>query len=327
NGFFGGCSFIRDLFSLFGRFFWWLFFHSKLMPKNLGVQQRSQIVGMWQAGLSVRTIALRMGVPKSTVHDTIRRFREHGTCADRPKTGRPPLLNQADRHNLDEFITHNQRANLNEISQAIPNNVSNRTISKAIHDLGKRSCIAHKKPYLRELDFNRRLTFAQQLIRSGFGEHLKKSTYCKIFKLTIVRANDHSCIQTTLATILQLHGQCTLYLDSRTHCDDGRWRPNSHCPNIKRMASHQSDRQAALASPLPRPQSNRKCLESFENLGNETSPAPHNGQITCAIQSAWDDLSPAFFEKLLIGMQKRLEAVVESHGGPTQCICTNTSYM
>ncbi|MBW0473417.1 hypothetical protein O181_013132 [Austropuccinia psidii MF-1] len=133
-----------------------------LMPSNLGVEKRSQIVGMSQASLSIRKIALRMGVPKSAVHDTIRRFQEHGACADRPKPGRPPLLNEADRQNLDNYITHNRRANLNKILQAIPNNVSNRTISKAIHDLGKRSCIAPKKPYLREVDFHRRLTFAQQ---------------------------------------------------------------------------------------------------------------------------------------------------------------------
>ncbi|MBW0462960.1 hypothetical protein O181_002675 [Austropuccinia psidii MF-1] len=83
-------------------------------------------------------------------------------------------------------------------------------------------------------------------------------------------------IQTTLAIVLQLHGQCTFYLDSRLHCDDGRWRLN-----IKPMAGHQSDRQAALASPLPRPQSDQECLESFENTCNKTSPAPHNGQLTC----------------------------------------------
>ncbi|MBW0582809.1 hypothetical protein O181_122524 [Austropuccinia psidii MF-1] len=148
----------------------------KLMPNNLRVEQCSQIVGMWQASLSLRTIVLRMGVPKSTVHDTIRRFQEHGTCADWPKTGRPPLLNQADRHNLDEFITHNQRANLNEISQAIPNNVSNQTISKAIHDLGKRSCIAPKKPYLCQLDFDQRLIFAQQ-----FGHWNLQSWACIIW--------------------------------------------------------------------------------------------------------------------------------------------------
>ncbi|MBW0589975.1 hypothetical protein O181_129690, partial [Austropuccinia psidii MF-1] len=41
-------------------------------------------------------------------------------------------------------------------------------------------------------------------------------------------------------------------------------------------------------------------------------------ELRAAIQSSWDDLSPAFFEKLLIGMHKRLEAVVESHGGPTR---------
>ncbi|MBW0572862.1 hypothetical protein O181_112577 [Austropuccinia psidii MF-1] len=70
---------------------------------------------------------------------------------------RPPFLNDADRRNLDAFITHNQRANLNEISRAISSNVS-----KAIHDLGKQSCIAPKKPYLRQLDFDQRFTFAQE---------------------------------------------------------------------------------------------------------------------------------------------------------------------
>ncbi|MBW0589229.1 hypothetical protein O181_128944 [Austropuccinia psidii MF-1] len=36
-----------------------------------------------------------------------------------------------------------------------------------------------------------------------------------------------------------------------------------------------------------------------------------------AIQSTWDDLSPSFFEKLLIGMHKKMEDVIECNGGPT----------
>ncbi|MBW0473414.1 hypothetical protein O181_013129 [Austropuccinia psidii MF-1] len=50
-------------------------------------------------------------------------------------------------------------------------------------------------------------------------------------------------------------------------------------------------------------------------------------ELCAAIQSAWDDLSPAFFEKLLIGMHKQLEAVIESHGGPTRCFCTKSLYV
>ncbi|MBW0589875.1 hypothetical protein O181_129590 [Austropuccinia psidii MF-1] len=41
-------------------------------------------------------------------------------------------------------------------------------------------------------------------------------------------------------------------------------------------------------------------------------------KLRAAIQSTWDDLSPTFFEKLLISMHKRMEAVVESNGGPTR---------
>ncbi|MBW0527564.1 hypothetical protein O181_067279 [Austropuccinia psidii MF-1] len=40
-------------------------------------------------------------------------------------------------------------------------------------------------------------------------------------------------------------------------------------------------------------------------------------KLHMAIQSTWDDVSPTFFEKLLIGMHKRMEAVIESNGGST----------
>ncbi|MBW0475306.1 hypothetical protein O181_015021 [Austropuccinia psidii MF-1] len=39
-------------------------------------------------------------------------------------------------------------------------------------------------------------------------------------------------------------------------------------------------------------------------------------KLHAAIQSSWDDLSPAFFEKLLLGMHNQMEAVVECNGGP-----------
>ncbi|MBW0483605.1 hypothetical protein O181_023320 [Austropuccinia psidii MF-1] len=48
-------------------------------------------------------------------------------------------------------------------------------------------------------------------------------------------------------------------------------------------------------------------------------------ELHSAIKSAWDDLSPTFFEKLLIGIHKPMEEVVESHGGPRDSSTFNFS--
>ncbi|MBW0504996.1 hypothetical protein O181_044711 [Austropuccinia psidii MF-1] len=132
------------------------------MPKYLGLEQQSQIVGMWNAGLSIQQISQQVAIPKSMVYGTIQQFRERGTYATQLKSGQPKILNKKDCQGLDRFISENRRANLCEIKEAIGKEVSPCTISKAIHDLGKRSCIAPKKPYLRALDFKRRLAFANQ---------------------------------------------------------------------------------------------------------------------------------------------------------------------
>ncbi|MBW0580127.1 hypothetical protein O181_119842 [Austropuccinia psidii MF-1] len=317
-------------------------------------------------------ISWRMGVPKSMVHDTIRRFQENGTCADRLKTGRPPSLNDADRRNLDAFITHNRRANLNEISRAIPNNFSNRTISKAIHDLGKRSCIAPKKPYLRQLDFDRRFTFAQEFghwtlqqwariiwtDESSF-ELGKKSDQVRVWrtpqeKYTLDNLQVNHCsgrrlimvwgafIGSTKGPLVFLDGTQTAatfiqqvyephlrpfynfmvnapYIRTRERIammEDGAPIHTAQISNEWR-ATNQIDK-------LPWP-AHSPDLNPIENVWKvmKTRVTKHHqprtmDELRAAIQSSWDDLSPAFFEKLLLGMHNRMEAVVECNGGPTR---------
>ncbi|MBW0578639.1 hypothetical protein O181_118354 [Austropuccinia psidii MF-1] len=277
------------------------------MPDNHRVEQRIQIVGMSQAGLSLRMISLRVGVPKLMVHDTIRRYRENGSCADRPKTGRPPLLNDADRQNLDTFITHNRRANLNEISRSIPNNDSNRTISKAIHDLGKQSCIAPKKPYLRQLDFNRRLTFAQEFghwtiqqwariiwTNESSFELGKKSDQVRVWRmpqekymlenLQVNHCSGQRSIMVWGAFIGSTKGPL-VFLDGTQTA--GTFIEQVYEPHLRPFYNFmvnapyiRTHRQVALASALSRPQSNRECVESHEDSCNKTSPAPHHGRTS-----------------------------------------------
>ncbi|MBW0538305.1 hypothetical protein O181_078020, partial [Austropuccinia psidii MF-1] len=300
------------------------------MPSNLGVEQQSQIVGMSQAGLSIQKIAVRMGVPKSTVHDIIRRFREHGACADCPKPGRPPLLNEADRQNLENFITHNRRANLKEISHAIPNNVSHRTIRKAIHDLGKRSCIAPKKPYLCEVDFDQQLTFSQQ-----FG-HWNLQAWARIIwtdelAFELGKKADQK-ITHGMGGFHWQHQRPTCFLDGTQMA--AMFIEQVYEPHLQPFYNHMVNapyirtrdciammedgtpihtarisnewRAANQIDKLPWP-AHCADLNPIENVwkGLKTWVTKHHqphtmDELCVAIQSAWDDLSPAFFEKLLI---------------------------
>ncbi|MBW0519528.1 hypothetical protein O181_059243 [Austropuccinia psidii MF-1] len=46
---------------------------------------------------------------------------------------------------------------------------------------------------------------------------------------------------------------------------------------------------------------------------------PHTmDKLSAAIQMAWNELSPTFFDKLLLGMHDCMQAVISSNGGPTR---------
>ncbi|MBW0482119.1 hypothetical protein O181_021834 [Austropuccinia psidii MF-1] len=114
---------------------------------------------MHDAGVSIQTIASFLGVPPTTVHDTIRRFQERGHIENLPIPGRPPKLNNCDLRELGRVLQQHCRETLVSIKNLITADVSLNTICKAIHHLGKRSCISKKKPYLSPRHIEQRLEF------------------------------------------------------------------------------------------------------------------------------------------------------------------------
>ncbi|MBW0583663.1 hypothetical protein O181_123378 [Austropuccinia psidii MF-1] len=103
---------------------------------------------MHDAGASIQTIARHLGVPPTTVHDTIQRFWERGHLDNLPIPGRPCKLNEQDLQELARVVQQNCCETLVSITKMLTVNFSINTVCKAIHDLGKRSRIAIQKPYL-----------------------------------------------------------------------------------------------------------------------------------------------------------------------------------
>ncbi|MBW0542430.1 hypothetical protein O181_082145 [Austropuccinia psidii MF-1] len=115
------------------------------------------VVGLCEAGLSICAISQKLNVATTTIHDTIEKYKEQRTFKTLPIPGRPQKLNDQDKRQLLRVVNQHPCEKLANIKEIITAEVSIGMVCKAIHELGKRSCIAVKKPYLTENHMARRL--------------------------------------------------------------------------------------------------------------------------------------------------------------------------
>ncbi|CEG67772.1 hypothetical protein RMATCC62417_04151 [Rhizopus microsporus] len=88
--------------------------------------------------------------------------KKHGTVETKPKSRRPPLLNDRKRRELERVIRANRRATLKEISQLISTKACKDIICKELKKLGYASRVAVKKPFLNEKQQKARYIFARK---------------------------------------------------------------------------------------------------------------------------------------------------------------------
>ncbi|MBW0500977.1 hypothetical protein O181_040692 [Austropuccinia psidii MF-1] len=130
------------------------------MPPYCTPVDCGQIIGMHDAGASIQTIAQFLGIPPTTVHDKIRRFKERGHLKNLPIPGPPKILDDRDLQELVHVVKKNRHETLVSIKNLIMVDVLVNTFFKMIHELGRRSCIAVEKPYLSPQHMQHQLEFA-----------------------------------------------------------------------------------------------------------------------------------------------------------------------
>ncbi|XP_054721047.1 uncharacterized protein LOC129230620 [Uloborus diversus] len=121
------------------------------MPRNKvrkqftqpGVFERGHIIGLREAGWSIRRIAQHVGYTDVTVARIWRQWTQHGTYQRQPGSGRPRqtvpredrrLVRQA-RNDPTSTVADIQRA----VGPSINQPISGRTICRRLHDVGLRS--------------------------------------------------------------------------------------------------------------------------------------------------------------------------------------------
>ena len=152
--------------------------------------ERGVIIGGWIFGHSEREIEEKTGQPKTTIHDTIERYRETGTATPVPRTGRPPILNDRDKRHLVRII----RSDRQQTTRQVHNNfvettgtaVSFSTIKRALYDAGYNSRVAARKPLISPKNRLDRLQWCRNH-KTWDGEEWKKVIWSDESRFTLFR--------------------------------------------------------------------------------------------------------------------------------------------
>ena len=119
--------------------------------KELLAFQREEIIGAQKCKFSERKISEALGYPKSTVHEVIAAYRDHGYETLSPRSGRPPILTERDGHHLIQILNKNRRTNINELYEnfisSTSANISKITLRRFLHKLNFYGRIRVKKTF------------------------------------------------------------------------------------------------------------------------------------------------------------------------------------
>ena len=135
------------------------------MP-HVSLEKRIRIHTLLEEGHSTRSIALRESVARSTVFYIQKLKNETGSFVNRPKSGRPRILNKRDERKIIRLISTHECSTAVDIQKNIRIydniNVSTDTIRRVLRRNGLHARIRRKKPYLKKEHQKRQLAFARK---------------------------------------------------------------------------------------------------------------------------------------------------------------------
>ena len=137
--------------------------------KELTEFQREEIIGAWKCNkhikLSEKKISDLLGYPKSTVHDVIAAYRDHGIEKPLSRSGRPLILTERDGRHLMKALNKNCKTNINELyenfTSSTSTNISKFTLRRYLHKLNIYGRIGAKKPFVNAANRMKRLSWAK----------------------------------------------------------------------------------------------------------------------------------------------------------------------
>jgi transposase len=126
---------------------------------------RMRIVALREEGFTLKEITARTDACRRKIQRVCKRFRETGSIQDRPRSGRPPLLNDRQKRVVAQILRKKEATNAESIRKvAVAHHdivVSRDTIARTLQTFGYAARIKLKKPKLSIEHKRERLAWAR----------------------------------------------------------------------------------------------------------------------------------------------------------------------
>jgi len=132
--------------------------------KQTTPRKRAVIVSYHKDELSIRKIANKCGVPKSTVAEIVKRFDITGKVDILKRSGRPKITSPRDDNMIKRLVVKTPSISSTEIKLELPSVVSTRTIRRRLSDqFGLRSRRPAKKPLLNDQQRRKKIAILSEI--------------------------------------------------------------------------------------------------------------------------------------------------------------------
>ena len=130
--------------------------------RHLSIEKKGVIVGMSHSGMSQRSIATELGIPRSTIEYVLKRYWNFGTVITHKVIRQRCKVTERGRRELGRILTQNKHIPLASIIEKMTEKVCARTLRKEIKCIGFHNSVATKKPFLSNKHKVVRLAFARK---------------------------------------------------------------------------------------------------------------------------------------------------------------------
>jgi len=133
--------------------------------KPIGIEMRSRIVTLHEEGYSIRQISGRVGIPKSTVKDTIHNFEQRASLKYLNRPGPSRSTSHAEDQHIKLISKRNRKLTAPEIAAEFNRGrdkaLSVSTVKRRLQEAGLHGRVAVRKPLLRRGNRQKRLEWAR----------------------------------------------------------------------------------------------------------------------------------------------------------------------
>lgn len=136
--------------------------------KEISVDERKIIMKLFVEGKSLRDIGQTVGRAHSSIQRVISNYTSTGSIISKSRTGRPPLLTKRENKRIIQLVRLNPRITAYqvklEVEERFSKSVSDDTIRRIIKKAGYHSRVARRKPYISDINRQKRMDFANEFV-------------------------------------------------------------------------------------------------------------------------------------------------------------------